>query len=114
MARTKGITSKSLKYTHKSQPYWQIGILFPDGKKISKPNCSLEEVFSTYFIQLDRYLNKGFSSEELLEKYENTFKNKGFKIVIRYIDSWGHTWKDKSGWPKREKFINYLKQKLND
>ena len=53
MAGIKRLTTKSLKYTHKIIPYWQIGILFPNGKKLSKPQCSLEEVFNTYFIKFD-------------------------------------------------------------
>ena len=92
---------------------WQIGILFPDGKKISKPKCSLNEIFNTYFIGLDRYLDKGLSAEELLNKYKETFNNKGIKIAIQYVDSWGHTWKGKVAWPKQEKFIEYLNKKLN-
>lgn len=93
---------------------WQIGILFPDGKKISKPKCSLNEIFNTYFIGLDRYLDKGLSAEELLNKYKETFNNKGIKIAIQYVDSWGHTWKGKVAWPKQEKFIEYLNKKLNE
>ena len=93
---------------------WQIGILFPDGKKISKPKCSLNEIFNTYFIGLDRYLDKGLSAEELLNKYKETFNNKGIKIAIQYVDSWGHTWKGKVAWPKEEKFIEYLNKKLNE
>ena len=93
---------------------WQIGILFPDGKKISKPKCSLNEIFNTYFIGLDKYLDKGLSAEELLNKYKETFNNKGIKIAIQYVDSWGHTWKGKVAWPKQEKFIEYLNKKLNE
>lgn len=108
------MNAKSLKYTHKQQPYWQVGILFPNGKKISKSKCSLNEVFDVYFIKLENYLNSNYTSEELLDKYINTFKNNNFKVVIRYVDSWGHVWKDKSGWPKKEKFIEYLNTKLNE
>jgi hypothetical protein len=93
---------------------WQIGILFPDGKKISKPKCSLNEIFNTYFIGLNRYLDKGLSAEELLNKYKEAFNNKGIKIAIQYVDSWGHTWKGKVAWPKEEKFIEYLNKKLNE
>ena len=103
-----------MKVTHKISPVWQIGILFPDGKKISKPKCGMYELFGTYFIGLDKYLKSGLSAEELLEKYENTFKSKDIKVVIRYIDSWGHIWKGKCAWPKKENFIEYLKERLND
>lgn len=93
---------------------WQIGILFPDGKKISKPKCSLNEIFNTYFIGLDRYLDKGLSAEELLNKYKETFNNKGIKIAIFYIDSWSHRWSGKVAWPKKEWFIDYLNKKIQN
>ena len=105
MAKTKGITARTITTPTKLPPVWQIGILFPDGKKISKPKCTLNELFNTYFIGLDKYLNSKLSAEELLDKYKNTFETKGIKIVIRYIDSWGHTWKGKVAWPKESKFI---------
>ena len=98
----------------KIQPVWQIGIIFPDGNKIMKPKCTLNEVFNTYFIGLDKYLNKNFTAEELLEKYKNTFESKGIKIGINYIDSWGHTWKGKVAWPRESKFIEFLNNRLNE
>lgn len=94
--------------------YWQIGILFPDGKKVSKPRCTLNEIFNTYFIGLDKYLDKNFTAEELLEKYKDAFSSKNIKIVIHYIDSWGHKWIGKVAWPKEEWFINYLNKRLNE
>jgi hypothetical protein len=108
----KGIT-KAIVPT-KTPPVWQIGILFPNGKKISKPKCTLNEVFNTYFIGLDKYLNKDFTAEELFEKYKNTFSSKGIKVVIHYIDSWGHKWTGKIAWPKESKFIEYLNKRLNE
>ena len=98
----------------KVKPIWQIGMLFPDGKKISKPKCTLNDLFETYFIGLDKYLGKNLTAEELLEKYKNTFEVKGIKIVIRYIDSWGHMWKGKVAWPRENKFIEYLNKRLNN
>ena len=98
----------------KVQPIWQIGILFPDGKKISKPKCTLNEIFETYFIGLDKYLSKGYSPEQLLELYQKTYYNKGIKVAIHYIDSWGHTWKGKVAWPIQDKFIEYLNKRLNN
>ena len=98
----------------KIPPVWQIGILFPDGKKISKPKCTLNEVFNTYFIGLDKYLNKDFTAEELFEKYKNTFSSKKIKVVICYIDSWSHKWTGKIAWPKESKFIEYLNKRLNE
>lgn len=114
MAKTKGITARTITTPTKLSPVWQIGILFPDGKKISKPKCTLNELFNTYFIGLDKYLNSKLSAEELLDKYKNTFETKGIKIVIRYIDSWGHTWKGKVAWPKESKFIEFLNNRLNE
>lgn len=98
----------------KVPPVWQIGILFPDGKKISKPKCTLNEIFNTYFIGLDKYLNSSLTAEELFQKYKDTFTNKGIKVVIHYIDSWGHTWKGKVAWPRESKFIEFLNSRLNE
>ena len=106
-------SSKGLKVT-KVPPVWQIGIQFTDGRRISKPKCTLNELFNTYFIGLDKYLKSNLSAEELLEKYKNTFETKGIKVVIRYIDSWGHTWKGKVAWPRESKFIEFLNNRLNE
>jgi hypothetical protein len=114
MAKTKGITARTVSLPTKITPIWQIGILFPDGKKTSKPKCTLNEIFETYFIGLDKYLSKGYSPEQLLELYQKTYYNKGIKVVIRYIDSWGHTWKGKVAWPRESKFIEYLNKRLNN
>ena len=115
MARTKGITKTTiLKSLTKREPVWQIGIALSEDKKISKPRCTLQELFNTYFIGLDKYLDKNLSAEELYDKYEQTFQSKNIKIVIRYIDSWGHTWKGKTAWPRKDKFINYLNERIND
>ena len=113
MAKTKGTTTRTISRPIKVQPIWQIGILFPDGKKISKPKCTLNEIFLTYFMGLDKYLNSGLNAEELLQKYKNTFSSKGIKIQINYIDSWSHLWRGKVAWPKEEKFIEFLNSKLN-
>jgi len=120
MARSKGtssnkrISSRTVSLPTKTPPIWQIGMLFPDGKKISKPKCTLNEIFNTYFIGLDKYIGSGLSAEELLEKYKNTFSTKGIKVQINYIDSWGHTWKGKVAWPRESKFIEYLNKRIND
>jgi len=110
----KVVYDKIIGNPYKISPVWQIGILFPDGKKISKPKCTLDEVMSTYFIGLDKYLSKGYTSEQLLELYKKTFYNKGIKVQINYIDSWGHTWKGKEAWPKDYRFIEYLERKINN
>ena len=113
MAKTKGTTARTISGPTKVQPVWQIAILFPDGRKISKPKCTLNDLFETYFINLDKYVNKGLSAEELLEKYKETYA-KGFKVQIAYIDSWSHRWTGKVAWPKEDKFIEYLNKRLND
>ena len=110
----KVLTDKIIGNPYKISPVWQIGILFPDGKKISKPKCTLDEVFNTYFIGLDKYLGLNLTAEELLDKYKNTFSSKGIRVQINYIDSWGHTWKGKEAWPKDYRFIKYLEKKLNN
>lgn len=93
--------------------YWQIGIIFPNGQKIIKQRCLLEEVFETYFLQLEKYLNKNLTAEELFQKYKDTY-SKGFKVQINYIDSWGHKWVGKHAWPKENLFIEYLNKKINN
>jgi len=55
MAKTKGITARTVSGPTKIPPVWQIGMLFPDGKKIVKNKCTLNELFNTYFINLDNY-----------------------------------------------------------
>ena len=114
MAKAKGITARTITSPTKIPPVWQIGILFPDGKKISKPKCTLNEIFNTYFMGLDKYLDKGLTAEELLNKYKETFENKGIKIQINYIDSWSHRWSGKIAWPKNEWFIKYLNKRINE
>ena len=98
----------------KVPPVWQIGILFPDGKKITKPKCTLNEIFNTYFLSLEKYLDKGYTPEQLLELYQKTYYNKNIKVQINYIDSWGHKWKGKVAWPRESKFIEYLNKRINE
>ena len=98
----------------KIPPVWQIGILFPDGKKIAKPKCTLNEILETYFIGLDKYINKGIAPEDLLNKYKETFESKGIKVQINYIDSYGHKWTGKCAWPRENKFIEYLEKRLSN
>ena len=113
MAKTKGITARTISGPTKVPPIWQIGILFPDGKKIAKPKCTLNEIFETYFLGLDKYLSKGYIAEELLNKYKETFDAKGIKVQINYIDSWNHKWTGKVAWPRESKFIEFLNNRLN-
>ena len=62
-------------------------------------------MYSTYFLNLDKYLNKDFDAEQLLNLYKKNYKDKNIKVVIHYMDSWGHLWKGKYAWPKEEWFI---------
>ena len=114
MARKKVESKPRVIEVTKIPPVWQIGILFPDGKKISKPRCTLNEIFETYFIGLDKYISKGFTAEELLDKYKETFETKGIKVAIHYIDSWAHVWKGKVAWPRESKFIEYLNKRIKN
>ncbi len=97
----------------KITPYWQIGIIFPDGKKLTKLRCDDNEMYSTYFLNLDKYLNKDFDAEQLLNLYKKNYKDKNIKVVIHYMDSWGHLWKGKYAWPKEEWFIEYLNKRMS-
>lgn len=114
MAKTKGSSRGIISSPTKIPPVWQIGILFPDGKKIVKPKCTLNEIFETYFMNIDKYNSKGYSPEQLLELYQKTYYNKGIKVQINYIDSWAHKWTGKVAWPKESKFIEYLNKRLNE
>ena len=107
-------SKKSVILPTKVPPIWQIGILFPDGKKIAKPKCTLNEILETYFIGLDKYSSKGYSPEQLLELYQKTYYNKGIKVQINYIDSYGHKWTGKCAWPRENKFIEYLEKRLSN
>lgn len=107
------MSKKKIILPTKMPAYWQIGILFPDGKKIIKPKCSLNEIFETYFLNLDS-LKGNLTAEELLEKYKQSYSEKGIKIGIQYIDSWGHKWYGKVAWPRKSKFIEYLNKRLNE
>jgi hypothetical protein len=89
-------------------------MLFPDGKKITKPKCTLNEIFNTYFLNLEKYLSKEYTPEQLLELYQKTYYNKGIKVQINYIDSWNHKWTGKIAWPKEEWFIEYLNNRINN
>ena len=115
MAKTKKeSTGKTLKVEVKIPSYFKIGILFPDGKKIVKPRCTMNEIFETYFIGLDKYLKEDITGKDLFNKYQESFKNKDIKVSIQYVDSWGHLWRGKVAWPKEELFIEYLNKRLQN
>ena len=50
MAKKPRITKATILSPTKITPIWQIGILFPDGRKISKPKCTLNVLFETKYI----------------------------------------------------------------
>ena len=114
MARTKGITKKTVAAPTKVDPIWQIGILFPNGQKIIKSKCTLNDLFYTYFLNLDNLISTCDTAEELFDKYKETFKAKDIKIQINYIDSWGHKWSGRVAWPKDEWFIEFLNKRFNE
>ena len=65
MAKKKSTITKSMVVSPtKVQPVWQIGMLFPNGQKIAKPRCTLNEIFETYFLNLDKYVGKNITAEE--------------------------------------------------
>ena len=113
MAKTKRTSRGVIEAPTKVQPIWQIAILFPDGRKISKPKCTLNDIFDTYFINLDKYINNGYDANQLLELYQKTYYNKGIKVQIAYIDSWSHRWTGKVAWPREDKFIEFLNKRIN-
>ena len=100
----------------RSKPSYAIGILMPGGVKIVKTNLLLEELFDVYFQKLDTNLAaKEYTVDDaflIYDKYEELYKK--CKVSIQYKDSWDHVWKGKCAWPRKEKFIEYLKEKIND
>lgn len=112
-AKAKGITKAAVTRPTKVQPIWQIGILFPNGQKIVKTKCSLNDLFETYFLNLDSNA-KNYTAEELLDKYKENYESKNIKVQIVYIDSWGNKWTGKVAWPSDKKFIEYLNKRIND
>lgn len=100
------------KIQSKVPSYFQIGIQFPDGKKVVKSKCTMEEVFETYFINLEKLRESVETPEELFEKYQEKYEKEGIKVAINYSDSWGHMWKGKKAWPIKDRFIEYLNRKM--
>jgi hypothetical protein len=102
------------KLDKRETPAYAISITFPDGKKLVKTNLTLSGLFDNYFINLDSNLDSGkfLDAESIYNKYQELFNK--CKVNIQFTDSWGHRWKGKTAWPRKEKFINYLTEKLND
>ena len=93
---------------------WQIAIILPTGQKIVKNKCTLNDLFETYFQKLDSKLKSEIPAEELFDKYQEFYSNQNIKVIIQYVDSWGHTWKGKVAWPRKDKFIELLNKKMNE
>lgn len=104
---------KAIKEGKRIEGYYQIGIIFPDGKKIMKPRCTLDEALDTYFLNFDKLVSKNDSLEEILEKYKKTYQDKNIKVGINYIDSWSHKWTGKVAFPKDDIILKYLKKRIN-
>ena len=90
MAKAKGITTRTVRLPTKVTPVWQIGIIFPNGNKIMKSKCTLNEIFLTYFLDLEKYLSKGYPKaiRSTLRTFiwkEKTRKTK--KQIISYAKS---------------------------
>lgn len=98
----------------REQASYDLQITFPDNKVLKKTNLSLYQLFENYFINLNNNLkNSNYSikdAESIMNKYDELFKN--CKVLIQYVDSWGHRWKGKVAWPKKDKFIEYLKERI--
>lgn len=103
-----------MKVQKRIQGYYDISITFPDNKKLVKTGLSLYKLLDTYFINLDKNLsNNKYSisdAENIYNKYQELFKN--CKVVIQYVDSWEHRWKGHCAWPKKDKFIEHLKERI--
>ena len=74
----------------------------------------MSQLFEIYFINLDKNLqSKKYSVNEALEilnKYKEIYKD--CEVLIQYSDSWGHIWKGKCAWPREDKFIEYIKERI--
>ena len=102
------------KVNKRESPSYAISIKFPDGRLISKTKLYLSQLFNIYFINLDKNLKSKFytleDSENIYNKYKELYKD--CKIIIQYSDSWGHIWKGDCAWPKKDKFIEYIKERI--
>lgn len=76
-------------------------ILYFGGKCVGS-RLTLEDLLPKYFINLEKNLDSSTDLEQLLKKYEITWKTKG---KIEYIDSWGHRWEQG---PSKSKLLDYL------
>ena len=72
------------------------------GGKCVGTRLTLEDFLPKYFTNLEKNLTKDTDLEELLKKYEKIWTTKG---EVRYIDSWGHKWKQG---PSKSKLLAYL------
>ena len=105
-----------MKYLSKNQTVKEFNDTLKDGLEHGVILSDIKDLslITELCANLVLYLKSNLTAEELFNKYDETFKSKDIKVVIRYIDSWGHLWKGKCAWPRKEKFIEYLRERLND
>ena len=101
--------------------YFNIKILGPDGKVRGKSGMDKTQVFEFYFVGLSKNLqslrekygdiNDTFA-QDILDKYKNLYSK--YKFKFQYVDSWGHLWEDKYAKLPDKWALEYLKNKINE
>lgn len=101
--------------------YFNIKILGPDGKVRGKSGMDKTQVFEFYFVGLSKNLqslrekygdiNDTFA-QDILDKYKNLYSK--YKFKYQYVDSWGHLWEGKHAKLPDKWALEYLKNKINE
>ena len=101
--------------------YFNIKILGPDGKVRGKSGMDKTQVFEFYFVGLAKNLqslrekygdiNDTFA-QDILDKYKNLYSK--YKFKFQYVDSWGHLWEGKYAKLPDKWALEYLKNKINE
>ena len=101
--------------------YFNIKILGPDGKVRGKSGMDKTQVFEFYFVGLTKNLqslrekygdiNDTFA-QDILDKYKNLYSK--YKFKFQYVDSWGHLWEGKYAKLPDKWALEYLKNKINE
>ena len=71
---------------------------------------STKSFLDLYFTNLVENITTETTKEQVLNKYEEVWKNKGIYVV--YIDSWGHKWNNQM--PSKTKIDDYLSKYIKD
>ena len=71
---------------------------------------STKSFLDLYFTNLVENITTETTKEQVLNKYEEVWKNKGVYVV--YIDSWGHKWNNQM--PSKTKIDDYLSKYIKD